>query len=302
MDFINEPKTSKDNVYWLRAKTHQTTIIQHKEANYKVYKTFLEHVATEVDNEIETVELRVSDKIEFGSNDEKALTKAIEHVFPLTERLLCTKHLKDNIKHYCQNKMGMPKNDREMIMAKLFAENGLADANSTVDFDAKSHELESSTKQKYPVFAKYFETNLEPRLRKHVFQPNRKRYGEKMWTNNNAESLNNILKLSMDWRPKSTQELIQKLHNVTKLQFSDYRSALHDTGNIAWPALKGCTLSTAHSGDANQKRKNRKYSMRSYQTKRKSRNRNTSHQRMENYLYLPKQQGLRKSLMPASDH
>ena len=95
-------------------------VLLHKEANYKVYKTFLEHVATEVDNEIETVELRVSDKMEFGSDDEKALTKAIEHVFPLTERLLCTKHLKDNIKHYCQNKVGMPKNDREMIMARLF--------------------------------------------------------------------------------------------------------------------------------------------------------------------------------------
>ena len=206
-------------------------VLLHKEANYKVYKTFLEHVATEVDNEIETVELRVSDKMEFGSDDEKALTKAIEHVFPLTERLLCTKHLKDNIKHYCQNKVGMPKNDREMIMARLFSENGLADANSTVDFDNKCHELESSTKEKYPVFARYLETNLEPRLRKHVFQPNRKRHGEKMWTNNNAESLNNILKLSTDWRPKSTQELIQKLHNVTKLQFSDYRSALHDTEN-----------------------------------------------------------------------
>ena len=64
-------------------------VLLHKEANYKLYKTFLEHVTTEVDNEIESVELRVSDKMEFGSDDEKALTNAIEHVFPLTERLLC---------------------------------------------------------------------------------------------------------------------------------------------------------------------------------------------------------------------
>ena len=40
-------------------------------------------------------------------------------------------------------------------MARLFAENRPADANSTVDFDAKCHDLESSTKQKHPVFAKY---------------------------------------------------------------------------------------------------------------------------------------------------
>ena len=60
-------------------------VLLHKEATYKVYKTFLEHVATEVDNTIDSVELRVSEKMEFGSDDERALTKAIVHVFPGSE-------------------------------------------------------------------------------------------------------------------------------------------------------------------------------------------------------------------------
>ena len=206
-------------------------VLLHKEATYKVYKTFLEHVATEVDNDIDEIEVRISEQMEFGSDDEKALTKAIEHVFPLSERYLCTKHLKDNIKHYCQNKVGMPKTDRQNVMNKLFDQDGPVDSNTTVDFDVRADEIDSTTKEKYPVFAHYFESNLKPRLQKYVFQPNRRREDDKLWTNNNAESLNNILKLTTNWRPKCTSELIDKLYRETKLQFSDYRSALHDTGN-----------------------------------------------------------------------
>ena len=111
-------------------------VLLHKEATYKVYKTFLEHVATEVDNTIDSVGLRVLEKMEFGSDNEKALTKAIEHVFPGSERLLCTKHLKDNINYYCQNKVGMHTKGRENIMDSLFGPDGIADAYTTIEFDS----------------------------------------------------------------------------------------------------------------------------------------------------------------------
>lgn len=64
--------------------------------------------------------------------------------------------------------------ERGNIMGRLFEENGLSDGNTTIDFDTKSEELDGLIKDKYPIFAKYFETNLKPRLRKYVFQPNRK--------------------------------------------------------------------------------------------------------------------------------
>ena len=44
-------------------------------------------------------------------------------------------------------------------------------------------------------------------------------------------NLNNILKISVDWRSKDTEELILKLFSVSELHFMDYRSALHDSGN-----------------------------------------------------------------------
>ena len=44
-------------------------IMLHKDATYKTYKSFLEHIKTELDCEIEAVELRLSESIEFGTDD-----------------------------------------------------------------------------------------------------------------------------------------------------------------------------------------------------------------------------------------
>ncbi|KAL3859058.1 hypothetical protein ACJMK2_009294 [Sinanodonta woodiana] len=169
--------------------------------------------------------------MEFGSDDEKAITKAIDHVFPSATRYLCTKHLKDNVRHYLQNKIGIVKGERDVIMAKIFGTGGITNANTTIDFDSRSEDLETIINQQHPTFAPYFISNLKPRLKKYVFEPSRNNIERVNWTNNNAESINNILKLSVDWKPKHTQDLINKLFSVTQLHFMDYRSALHDSGN-----------------------------------------------------------------------
>ena len=80
----------------------------HKDATFKTNKSFLKQIKTELDCEIAAVELRLSGHIELGTDNEKALTKAIDHVFPSSTRLLCTKHFK-NVKHYLQNNVGMEK-------------------------------------------------------------------------------------------------------------------------------------------------------------------------------------------------
>ena len=105
------------------------------------YKAFLEHIKTETDCEVEAAELKLSESIEFGTDDEKALTKATDHVFLSATRLPCTKHLKDNVKHYLQNNVGMEKSLRESVMAKIFDAEGITDANCTVDFESRSEDL-----------------------------------------------------------------------------------------------------------------------------------------------------------------
>jgi len=51
---------------------------------------------------------------------EKAMTKAITDVFPNTTRRLCTKHLKDNVKHYLHNRVGVDSKERAEIIELLF--------------------------------------------------------------------------------------------------------------------------------------------------------------------------------------
>ncbi|KAL3882327.1 hypothetical protein ACJMK2_028681 [Sinanodonta woodiana] len=109
--------------------------------------------------------------MEFGSDDEKATTKAIEHVFASATRYLCTKHLKDNVRHYLQNKIGIVKGERDAIMAKIFGTGGIANANTTIDFDSHSEDLETIINEQHPTFAPYCISNLKPRLKKYVFEP-----------------------------------------------------------------------------------------------------------------------------------
>ena len=206
-------------------------VMLHKDATYKTYKTFLEHIKTELESDIGAVELRLPEHIEFGTDDEKALTKAIDHVFPSATRVLCTKHMKDNVKHYLQNKVGMEQPIRECVMDKIFGTDGIADANCTIDFEAKSDELKLSLQDRYSTFESYFDKHLKDRLKQYVFEPCRKDNAKRNWTNNNAESINNILKLAVDWKPQCTKDLIEKIYRVTELHFMDYRSALHDAGN-----------------------------------------------------------------------
>ena len=88
-----------------------------------------------------------------------------------------------------------------------------------------------SLEEKYSKFNSCFEKNSKTRLQEYVFEPCRQDNGKRNWTNNNAESLNNILKLAVDWKPQCTNEFIENIHSVTELYFLDYRCALHDSGN-----------------------------------------------------------------------
>ncbi|KAL3831779.1 hypothetical protein ACJMK2_023486 [Sinanodonta woodiana] len=83
-------------------------------------------------------------------------------------------------------------------MAKIFGTGGITNANTTIDFDSRSHDLETIINEQHPTFAPYFISNLKPRLKKYFFEPSRNNIKRVNWTNNNAESINNILKLSVD--------------------------------------------------------------------------------------------------------
>ena len=125
----------------------------------------------------------------------------------------------------------MEKGLRKNVMSRIFGEDGITDAISTIDFELRSEDLKQSMHEDYPRFETYFDKYLKDRLKQYVFEPCREDPVRKKWTNKNAESINNILKLAVDWKPQRAREQIEKIYSVTELHFLDYRSALHDDGN-----------------------------------------------------------------------
>ena len=54
---------------------------------------------------------------------------------------------------------------------------------------------------------------------------------DKIWTNNNAESINHVFKVAVNRKTQSTPELINKLYNCVDILFLHLRSALHSSGD-----------------------------------------------------------------------
>ena len=100
-------------------------MLLHKDASYQTYRAFFSHLCAELEHSVDNIELRLHESIEFGSEDERAITKAIENSFPNAKRRLCTKHLKDNVKHYLQNRVGVNTTERNNIMSEIFGDDGL---------------------------------------------------------------------------------------------------------------------------------------------------------------------------------
>ena len=57
----------------------------------------------------------------FGTDAEKALTKAIRDVFPGATQLLCVSHLQDS---YMKDKCGAVECDRKNMVSKIFSADG----------------------------------------------------------------------------------------------------------------------------------------------------------------------------------
>ena len=134
-----------------------------KDVSYQAYRAFFSHLCAELEHSVDNIELRLHESIEFGSDDEKAITKAIENSFPNAKRRLCTKHLKDNVKHYLQNHVSVNTTERNNIMSDIFGDDGLVSADNTFNFEAKSLQVKEVA-ENYTQFVEYYDRHLKPRI------------------------------------------------------------------------------------------------------------------------------------------
>ena len=119
-------KSSRDNPIFLGP------VFCHWDASYFTNNTFFSHVNARLDSNIQCIDIRI------GSDDEGGLTKAIYNVFPNSTRLLCSKHIKDNVTDHIKNNLPITKDQRSDIMSNLFGDNGIINADDTTDFDVRS--------------------------------------------------------------------------------------------------------------------------------------------------------------------
>ena len=73
-----------------------------------------------------------------GTDEEKALVKALKSSFPESKLTLCTRHLGENFKRHLKNKVGMNEKNTKKVVDDIFGENGLISADITVDLTSKN--------------------------------------------------------------------------------------------------------------------------------------------------------------------
>ena len=127
-----------------------------------------------------------SQYLRIGSDDELALRKAILHAFPKSQSLLCTRHMKDNVIRYLQDKVGCESKTRNAIASEIFG---------TTD------EFQTFVRNKVLV-----------QQRENLHSGNLK------WTSNNVESINHIFKQAVNWTPQMLPDLIETLFKLVTCQ------------------------------------------------------------------------------------
>jgi hypothetical protein len=171
-------------------------ILLHKDAGCDKYHYFLSHISARLSSTINNVDVILPPGIHMGSDDEKAFTNAIDSVFPASNRSLCNKHLKDNVSDYLKNKIGVNTKDRVNIVERIFGDNGILKSKDEYQFEERCNiitTMDGSNAQ----FCKYFANTLKPKL-----TLNFKNLGNSAntWTNNNAESMHNIMEMYVGGR------------------------------------------------------------------------------------------------------
>ena len=188
----------------------------HWDGTYHTYQRFLSHLQGQL-HDIDPA------KIIFGTDGEKAIMNAIDSCFPASIHILCTRHLKENLRYNLQNCMTNP--EVEEILNSIFSRStGLL----TIESDLAYKEIEREIREKHSL--PYLDAFLL-KVQQEIFEAMKKTYFgiPKLWTNNNNESYNNVIKLQTDWKIMKLPALIDLLHDLDtcKNQTSNIRDSLH---------------------------------------------------------------------------
>ena len=103
-----------------------------------------------------------------GTNDEKAMTNAIDLAFPAVNRRLYTKHIKNNLIRQMTDKFPKTNKDRQENVSLIFGDIRLAKLDDSAIFDERNNKLEETLKlEQHDVFLQYYENFVQNKIESH---------------------------------------------------------------------------------------------------------------------------------------
>ena len=193
-------------------------VMLHRESTVNEYSKFLATIKIAIFKSKNAQKCEdIFKRLTFGTDQETALINAIELMFPSSQRLLCSLHLKKNVTQYMIDS-GVSLQLRRKVSQMIFEP----------DLTSKTHEenilliketFSGSFKLSKYLSQKYEDYNLSGLYK----------YG---WTNNNCESMNNVIKNEIGWQHQKLVNLIHHISTIVSRHQFDLKSSLHGKGNF----------------------------------------------------------------------
>ena len=195
-------------------------IFVHGHSDFAAYAYFFSHMSA-------CVVACNQQQLTIGSDDEAAMRKAMQHAFPSASFVVCSRHLKENLIRKVDAVLGSRTAQRRALIDGLFGSEGANACTDVVSFDEAVRKYRQSVLSAAPAdIASYVDSRIISMLRLNVVA------SRSAWTNNNCESVNHILKQSVQWRPQQLPDLIGKLSDLVWAQFVEADRAMCGRGDF----------------------------------------------------------------------
>lgn len=183
----------------------------------------------------------------FGTDGESALIQAFQHSFPSAIHLLCSNHVRRNMKDKL-HELHVPESAKATIISDIFGRQvgdchfeGLVDAKTDSEFEDGVSALTAKWKylddrQDGPVgrFVSWFLTYKKDDIQRGLMWPVRQNAGlgdpPAVFTTNASESINAVLKSKVHYRKSELPVLIDKLREVIEEQDNEAERAVIGRG------------------------------------------------------------------------
>jgi len=213
------------NTALVRRRTNQHPLFigplyLHGHSDAETYSFFFCHIASRLQD------CQFS-QLTLGADEELAMRKAMSHGFHGALQVTCTRHLQNNADKKLDSVVGSRSDVRRAVHSALFGSAGLTSCDDVITFDDKVTQIRKDVLPKAPpAIQQYFEDYLHSLLRDNVVA------GRPGWTNNNCESVNHIIKQYTQWRAQQLPDLINKLRDLVRGQYTEADRALCGRGDL----------------------------------------------------------------------